>query len=117
MPSRRSSTIDQLVAAFNARDLDGWMTHATEDYTIESRFSSVAGTIFRGRQGVIAWWSDLADAWEWLEVEVENSADVGTNRTVILLTLRGMGRKSSVRLNESIAQRWHWRGERVETIE
>jgi ketosteroid isomerase-like protein len=114
VPSRRSSTIDHLLAAFNARDLDGWMAHATEDFTIESRFSSVAGTIFRGREGVVAWWNDLADAWEWLEVELEDSADVGTDRTVILLTLRGMGRKTSVRLDESIAHRWYWRGKRVQ---
>jgi ketosteroid isomerase-like protein len=117
VPSRRSSTIERLLAAFNARDLDGWMAHATEDFTAESRFSSVAGTTYRGREGVVAWWNDLADAWEWLEVELEDSADVGTDRTVILLTLRGMGRKSSVRLDESIAHRWYWRGERVQMTE
>jgi ketosteroid isomerase-like protein len=117
VPSRRSSTIDQLLAAFNARDLDGWMAHATEDFTVESRFSSVAGTTYRGREGVVAWWNDLADAWEWLEVEPEDSADVGTDRTVILLTMRGMGRKSSVRLDEPIAHRWYWRGERVQRTE
>jgi ketosteroid isomerase-like protein len=106
-----------LLTAFNARDLDGWMAHTTEDFTMESRFSSVAGTMFRGREGVVAWWNDLADAWEWMEVERENSADVGTDRTVILLTLRGTGRTSSVRLDEPIAHRWYWRGERLQKIE
>jgi ketosteroid isomerase-like protein len=91
VPSRRSSTIDQLIVAFNARDLEGWMAHASEDFTMESRFSSVAGTIFRGHDGVVAWWSDLAEAWEWMEIELEGSGDVGTDRTVILSTLRRIG--------------------------
>jgi SnoaL-like domain len=106
-----------MVVAFNARDLEGWMAHATDDFTMESRFSSVAGTIFRHREGVIAWWSDLADAWEWMEIELEDSADVGTDRTVLLCMLRAIGHGSGMRLDEPIAQRWYWRGERLGRIE
>jgi ketosteroid isomerase-like protein len=116
MPSRHAATIDRLSVAFNARDLDGWLADATADFEMESRFSSVAGTIFRGQDGVVAWWRDLAEAWDWMEIEVQDSADVLTERTVILLVLRGVGHGSGMRLDESIAQRWYWRGERLSKI-
>ena len=117
MPSRRLSTIEQARVAFNAKDLEGFSSHLTEDFTMESRFSSVAGTIFRGREGVVAWWSDLAEAWEWIEIDIADSADVGTDRTVLLITLRGSGQGSGLRLDEPVAQRWYWRGERIERID
>ena len=116
MSSRHAATIDRLSAAFNARDLDGWFADATADFEMESRFSSVAGTIFRGHDGVVAWWRDLAEAWDSMEIEVQDSADVMTERTVILLVLRGVGQGSRMRLDESIAQRWYWRGERLAKI-
>jgi ketosteroid isomerase-like protein len=116
MPSRHAATIDRLSRAFNARDLDSWFADATADFEMESRFSSVAGTIFRGRDGVVAWWHDLAEAWDWMEIEVQDSADVLTERTVILLVLRGVGHGSGMRVDEPIAQRWYWRGERLAKI-
>ena len=93
------------------------MAQVTEDFSMESRFSSVARTIFRGREGVIAWWRDLAEAWAWMEIDTEDSLDVGPDRTVILFALRGIGHGSGVRLDEPVAQRWHWRGERLAQIE
>ena len=117
MPSHRSPTIDRLNAAFNARDLESWMAHVTEDFEIESRFASVAGTIFRGSEGVIAWWTDLAEAWDWMEVDFNDYADITAERTVILGTLRGIGRESGLRLDEPIAQRWYWREGRLAKID
>jgi ketosteroid isomerase-like protein len=115
--SHRSPTIDRLMAAFNTRDLEGWMADVTEDFEMESRFSSVAGTIFRGRDGVVAWWSDLADAWDWMDLAFQDSADIGTDRTVLLATLRGVGQGSGMQLDEPIAQRWYWREGRLARIE
>ena len=93
------------------------MAHATEDLELESRFSSVAGTIFRGRAGVASWWSDLAEAWDPIEAELEDSRDVGPDRTVVLVTLHGKGRESGLLLEEPVALRWHWRGQRLARME
>src|SRR5688500_8535220 len=82
-----------------------------------SRFSSVAGTVFRGHDGVTAWWQDLADAWETLDLHYEGSTDIGTDRTVLLFSLRGKGRGRGMRIDEPVAQRWHWRGGRIAKIE
>ena len=117
MPSQRLTTIERLRAAFNARDLEDFLAEVTEDFEMESRFSSVAGTIFQGRDGVVAWWRDLAEAWDSMDLELHDSADVGKDRTVLLLTLRGIGHGSGMRLDEPIAQRWFWHGERISRIE
>ncbi len=106
-----------MLVAFNARDVDAFMAHVTDDFEMESRFASVGQTIWRGREGVIAWWADLADAWTWMELEFDNSADVGADRSVLLMTLRGIGQGSGMRLDEPIAQYWYWREERVARIE
>jgi ketosteroid isomerase-like protein len=106
-----------MMRAFNARDVDGWMAGATDDFRMESRFSSVAGTVFRGREGVEDWWRDLSEAWEWMEVEIEDTADVTPDRSVLVMALRGHGRGSGMRLEEPVAQRWRWRGDRLESIE
>jgi ketosteroid isomerase-like protein len=117
VPSRHSAAIQRVNAAFNERDLEAWTAEVTEDFEMESRFSSVARTMFRGRDGVIAWWGDLAEVWEWMDLQFQDCADVAADRTVILWTLRGLGRGSGLRLDEAVAQRWYWRGERLAKIE
>jgi ketosteroid isomerase-like protein len=117
MSSRHAASIVRLNAAFNSREVEGWLADATEDCEIESRFASVAGTIYRGSEGVVAWWADLAEAWEWMELEIHEGADVAPDRTVILATLRGVGRESGLRLDEPIAQNWYWREERLARID
>ena len=93
------------------------MAHCTEDLEVESRFSRVGGTVYRGRSGVMAWWSDLAEAWSQMGVELEDSADVGSGRAVLLIKLHGKGRESGLRLDEPVAHRWHWSGERLRQLE
>jgi hypothetical protein len=93
------------------------MALVTDDFSMESRFSSVAGRIFRRREGVVAWWADLAEVWDTMLLRLEGSADVSPERTVVLFTLTGVGTASGVRLDEPIAQRWYWRGELIAQIE
>ena len=85
-------TVTRMFAAFNGRNLDDWMADATEDVEVESRFSSVGHTTFRGRDGVVSWWGDLAEASDPIEAELESSRDVSTDESVILITLHGKGR-------------------------
>jgi ketosteroid isomerase-like protein len=115
----RSPSIRHLVAAINARDLDAFLAHVTEDIEVESRFSQVGfgAAIYRGRDGVVSWWNEMDEAWDPIEAEVEDSADVGPDRTVILITLHGKGRNSGLRLNDPIGACWYWRGERLRQIE
>ena len=110
-------TVTRIVVAFNGRNLDDWMADASEDVEVESRFSSVGHTTFRGRDGVVSWWGDLAEAWDPIEAELESSRDVSTDETVILITLHGKGRNSELPLDEPVALRWRWREGRLTRME
>jgi hypothetical protein len=92
------------------------MAHCIPEVEMQTRFSSVAGTIYCGREGVVAWWRDLAESWAWLEVELEASADTG-DRTAIVLTLHAEGRASGLQMHEPAAQRWTWDGRRLARLE
>ena len=106
-----------MVETFNSRDLEGWLAGVTEDFEMNSRFSSVGDTVFHGAEGVHAWWKDLDDAWDPIHADFEDAADVGPDRTLLLLHLVGRGRLSGLPLQEAVAHIWHWRGPKLAKLE
>lgn len=96
------------VHAFNRRDLAAWLELMDKDVDVESRFSSV-GTNFRGHAAVRRWWDDLADAWEFIEVEPELVRQVAPSQTLALLCLNAKGRESGLEVREPTAHRVDWR--------
>ena len=106
-----------MLEAFNARDYDAWVSGCTEDVEIESRFSRVGGTTYTGHEEVRVWWKDLDEAWDPMTVEEEGIVEVGTDRTVTLMTLHGTGRESGLKLEERVALRSRWRGDLMEKME
>lgn len=59
----------------------------------------------------------MLEAWDPIVVELEGTADVRSDVSVLLLTLYGKGRESGVPLNEPMAHRWHWRGTLLRRLE
>jgi ketosteroid isomerase-like protein len=96
------------VVAFNARDLDGWLALMHEDVEIESRFSRMHEQ-FRGQAEMRLWWDDLADAWEFLDVEPEVVCEIEPGETLALIHLHGRGRGSGLEVREPAAHRVTWR--------
>ena len=97
------------VGPFNERDFDAFVALCADDFVMHSRFSSVANTTFRGREGVEQWWDDLAEAWDPMTIEVQELRVVGPDRAVLLVHLFGKGRESGVALDEHVAQVWTFR--------
>jgi ketosteroid isomerase-like protein len=97
------------VEAFNRRDLEAWLALMDEDVEIESRFSRLGDTRFRGHQSIKRWWEDLGDAWEFLDVEVEEARDVTPDETLALIHLNGKGRGSGLVIREPAAHRVRFR--------
>jgi len=95
--------------AFNVRDLPAVLATLHPEIEFESRFASAGGTTYSGHAGVQGWFSDLADAWEYIVVDLGPSRDVATDRTVALITLRGKGRASGIELDEDAAHELSWR--------
>ena len=96
------------IVAFNTRDLDRWPGMMDRDVEIESRFSRMHEQ-FRGQAEMKLWWDDLADAWEYLEVELEVVREVERGETLALVHLHGRGRGSGLEVREPAAHRVTWR--------
>jgi len=45
--------------ALNARDLDAFLTHLTDDVEFTSLVAEAEGATFRGRDGVMVWWNTV----------------------------------------------------------
>jgi ketosteroid isomerase-like protein len=113
----RAARITKLFTAFNERDAQGWLSNVTDDFEMQSRFSSVSESVFHGREGFDAWWRDLEEAWDPMSIHLEAAADIGPEHTVLLVRLHGRGRGSGVAVDEELALSWHWRGPKVAKIE
>jgi ketosteroid isomerase-like protein len=116
MTGRRETTL-RGYEAVNERDLAALKELMHPDVELESRFSVLRGTTYHGHGGVADWLDDLADAWEYIEVDLEDMIEESDDRTLVLVTLRAKGRESGVEVDEPVAQRHHWRGERIFKIE
>jgi ketosteroid isomerase-like protein len=99
----------EAIDAFNRRDLPGWLALIDDDFDLESRFSRVGDTFYRGREAVENWWADLQDAWEHLDVEVQEVRRVAPDQTLALVVLDGRGRGSGLEVREAHAHLVDWR--------
>jgi ketosteroid isomerase-like protein len=99
----------QALDAFNSRDIEGWLAHVDEDVEIESRFSRLGNTRFRGHRSIRRWWDDLEDAWEFLEVALEEVHEVAPDETLALIHLNARGRGSGLEVSEPAAHRVRYR--------
>jgi hypothetical protein len=76
----------------------------------------VIGSVYRGHEGIDGWFDDLAEAWESIEAHLEEIAEEDKDTTLVLVRLEAKGRESGVDLNEPVAQRHSWRGEKLVRI-
>jgi len=97
------------VDAFNRRDLAEWIAFMDENVEIESRFSRLGDTRFRGHASIRSWWEDLGDAWDFLEVVLEDIREVAPDETLALIHLNGRGRGSGLEVSEPAAHRVKYR--------
>ena len=109
MSEELQELVRRAAAAFHRRDKEGWFALCTDDFVMHSRFSSVANTTFRGKEGVEQWWDDLAEAWDPMTLEVQEVREVDRERVVLLVDLFGRGRESGIPLDEHLAQVWTFR--------
>lgn len=94
------------VAAFNARDVNGFVALCDPDIELHS---AVTGVVYQGRDGVRAWHVDLAEAFG-DEVWVEPSTYFALGEyTVTFHLLHGRGQHSGAAVAETFAHLHRWR--------
>jgi ketosteroid isomerase-like protein len=84
---------DAAFGAINSGDLDAFVALITEDVEFTSMVAEVEGTVFRGHDGVRAWWESVRGAFEdvrWELLDVQGSDDRGVVHFRIGGTLGGV---------------------------
>jgi ketosteroid isomerase-like protein len=80
-------------AAVNAGDLEGLLALVNEDVEFTSMIAEAEGTVYRGHDGVRAWWASVRDAIEdsqWELLDVQGDAERLVNRTRIHGVISGV---------------------------
>ena len=103
-------------AATTARDVVALREIFTPDVEVQSRFSTVAGKVYRGHEEMQLWINDLADAWQSMVVEFEDADSAGPARALALVTLHGVGRESGVEIHEQVAHELTFRERRIARV-
>jgi ketosteroid isomerase-like protein len=82
------ATADAVISALNAGDLDAFLEFGSEDVEFTSMVAEAEGTVFRGHEGMRAWWETIRGAFQdvrWELLDVQGSGD----HVVAHLRMRG----------------------------
>lgn len=99
----------RVVAAFNARDIEAFLTYCDPSIEFHSAFAAVGGAVYHGHDGMRSWHRDFEDAWgDEVRVEVDAYFDLG-DRVLAYYVLHGRGRGSGVEVAMPNALTARWR--------
>ena len=76
MSQENVERLKQIAAAWNRRDLDAWIRLIHPEADWEGNFTRLEGAIYRGRDGMRAYWSETNAALE-LVVSFDEMRDLG----------------------------------------
>ena len=113
MFEERVKLVEELIEAFNARDVDGFLRLTTEDFKWFTSVMAVEGEVFVGREGIETYFQRMRDAWDEFVGLLEVWNDLG-DRILVSGHLEGRGRGSGV---DSRSHRWtccyEFRGDKI----
>ena len=87
MSEENVETLKRVIAAWNRRDLEGWLKFVHPEIEWQGAFTRLEGTKFRGREGMRLYWSETFAALE-LVTSLDEVRDLG-DTVVGLGQLRG----------------------------
>ena len=93
MSHQHVELVQRLLKGFNERDVDGFAAVTTADFEWSPSVVAVDGEVFRGRDGIEAYFERMADAWAEFTTLTEETRDLG-DRVLWVGRLRGRGLSS-----------------------
>ena len=104
MSQENVDVVHRIVDAINSRDSDAWAAMVTPEFEFQSAFVGIEGRSYRGPESGRRYFGDLADAWgDTFRVQIEDSVDLGGDRVLSSLRVRGRGKESGA---ETVAHMW-----------
>ena len=80
--------------SINSRDAALWGELVAPDFEFRSVFVGVEGRIYRGPEGGKTYLDDLADAMEYVQIEIREQRDLGDGRVLTVMVVHTRGRES-----------------------
>jgi ketosteroid isomerase-like protein len=100
--------VQQATAAFSRGDVDAFTELTTPNVEWKVGLAAVEGELFRGPEGVRAYFDRLSGAWSEFEFLAEEFRDLG-DAIVVLGRLRGIGRGGRVPVESPVGAVWELR--------
>jgi ketosteroid isomerase-like protein len=98
-----------LFAAYNTRDIEGFIACCDPGVKLETAFAAVGGEVYQGHDGLLTWHRDVEDVWGGaVHAELEAYFDLGEH-TLAFYVLHGRGKHSGVEVGMPVALAVRWR--------
>ena len=95
MPEDRFKLVEELIGAFNDRDVEGFLSVTTGDFEWFTSVMAVEGEVFVGREGIETYFQRMKDAWDEFVGLLDEWRDLG-DRVLVSGHLEARGRGSGV---------------------
>jgi ketosteroid isomerase-like protein len=103
MSAENLDILTRMYRAWNSGDLDGLREVFDADVEVRPALSAfLASTVYRGHDGIAAWYAETFEPWAEMRVEPERFVDAG-ERTVVVVGLHTRVPGGSVDLDAQIA--------------
>jgi ketosteroid isomerase-like protein len=100
VPQKNVEVVRRVVAALNARDLEGYLACCSED--VELHLPVVAG-VYEGAEGIKRWFADIEDAGPDFHMNLRGVKAIGGNQVLAFLHVASTGRASGIPLTMETA--------------
>ena len=109
MPSENVTVVSRAIAAFSEGDAAAFQALAAPDLEWKTGLGAVVGgEVFRGHEGVAAYFGQLDSAWESFRFQAEEYIDLG-DVVLVIGRLEGHGRGGGVPVVSPVGAVWDLR--------
>ena len=113
MSQENVEIVKRSLDAFNRRDIEAGAEMATPDFEwFPAMAEAVEGGIYRGREGIEAYFADLTNTWEELRILPGHFHDLG-HRVLVLGRIEGRGVGSGVPVDAPLGLVYELRGGKI----
>ena len=103
------------IDAFNRADVEAFIKLTTADFEWSPSMVAIEGEIFRGSEGIAAYFASLSNAWKEFSILPGTYRETG-DVVIMLGGLRGRGRNSDVTVDSSLGMAFDLRGPKIARI-
>ncbi len=105
------------VDAVNRHDLATLDAIFSEQGEFHSTFAASEGRVFRGREGLRDYFATLGEVFDDMRIEIEEIADAGEDRLVVVVRVTGRGKGSGASVEQRNGQVWRFADRTIARID